>query len=156
ELPRPRGPHAAPDLRAAARSSSGVLAVRGAARLRPAAADLALPPPDPGLSHHWHRYSIAQRQAQRSAVAWHEAAVLPQAVGHSRRAVWRMDRRAGRQGQRSGVPRMTARAGAALLAAVAAAALSSAGCAAAVKHPAIAAGIVGSTLGFGTCKLASD
>jgi hypothetical protein len=32
----------------------------------------------------------------------------------------------------------------------------STGCASAVKHPAITAGIVGATLGFGTCKLASD
>jgi hypothetical protein len=36
------------------------------------------------------------------------------------------------------------------------AALPSAGCESAVKHPAITAGIVGGTLGFGTCKLASD
>jgi hypothetical protein len=38
----------------------------------------------------------------------------------------------------------------------AALAVPSTGCASAVKHPAITAGIVGSTLGFGTCKLASD
>lgn len=50
---------------------------------------------------------------------------------------------------------MSRRAGAALLA-VALAALPAAGCASAVKHPAITAGIVGGTLGFGTCKLASD
>lgn len=31
-----------------------------------------------------------------------------------------------------------------------------AGCESAVKHPAVTAGIVGGTLGFGTCKLASD
>jgi len=30
------------------------------------------------------------------------------------------------------------------------------GCESAVRHPAITAGIVGGTLGFGTCKLASD
>jgi hypothetical protein len=41
---------------------------------------------------------------------------------------------------------------AALLAALS----STPGCAFAVEHPAVAAGIVGGTLGFGTCKLASD
>jgi len=44
-----------------------------------------------------------------------------------------------------------------LAAAVAIASLSSApGCAFAVEHPAVTTGIVGGTLGFGTCKLASD
>ena len=43
-----------------------------------------------------------------------------------------------------------------LLAAVLAAAVPSTGCAFAVKHPAVAAGIMGGTVGFSTCKLASD
>jgi hypothetical protein len=44
-----------------------------------------------------------------------------------------------------------------LVAAALVAALASApGCAFAVDHPAVTAGIVGGTLGFGTCKLASD
>jgi hypothetical protein len=34
--------------------------------------------------------------------------------------------------------------------------LSAPGCAFAVEHPAVTTGIVGGTLGFGTCKLASD
>jgi len=33
---------------------------------------------------------------------------------------------------------------------------SGSGCAFAVEHPAATAGIIGTTLGFGTCKLASD
>ena len=45
---------------------------------------------------------------------------------------------------------------AALVAAALTAAAPSAGCAFAVKHPGVTAGIVGGTLGFGTCKLASD
>jgi hypothetical protein len=44
----------------------------------------------------------------------------------------------------------------ALLAIALAAGLPSAGCESAVKHPAVTAGIVGGTLGFATCKLASD
>jgi hypothetical protein len=45
---------------------------------------------------------------------------------------------------------------AALLAAAVAAAAPSTGCSFAVQHPAVTAGIVGGTLGFATCKLASD
>lgn len=50
---------------------------------------------------------------------------------------------------------MIARPAAALLAG-ALAALPATGCESAVRHPAVTAGIVGGTLGFGTCKLASD
>jgi hypothetical protein len=50
---------------------------------------------------------------------------------------------------------MTARPAAALLAATLAA-LPATGCESAVRHPAVTAGIVGGTLGFATCKLASD
>lgn len=49
----------------------------------------------------------------------------------------------------------TLRRSAAVLAA-ALAVLPLGGCESAVKHPAVTAGIVGGTLGFGTCKLASD
>lgn len=50
---------------------------------------------------------------------------------------------------------MRGRASVLLVAALAAAA-STTGCGAAVRHPAITAGVVGGTLGFATCKLASD
>src|SRR6185295_9489898 len=138
-----------------------VPAVRGAARLRPAAPDLALPPPPAGLPDHRYRHAIAQGQAQRPAAARHEAAVLPQAVGYSRRGVRRMDRSPGGQGPRPRVPRMTGPThrpapAAPLLAIALTAGLPSAGCESAVKHPAITAGIVGATMGFTTCKLGSD
>jgi hypothetical protein len=44
----------------------------------------------------------------------------------------------------------------AIVVALASALPSTTGCAFAVKHPAASAGIVAGTLGFGTCKLASD
>jgi hypothetical protein len=46
--------------------------------------------------------------------------------------------------------------GAVVAIALAAGAAPSTGCAFAVRHPAVAAGVVGTTLAFGTCKLASD
>ncbi|MEO7733115.1 MAG: hypothetical protein ABIY55_19285, partial [Kofleriaceae bacterium] len=51
---------------------------------------------------------------------------------------------------------MIGRATMAVLLAAALAAAPSSGCAFAVEHPAIAAGVVGGTLGLGTCSLASD
>jgi len=48
------------------------------------------------------------------------------------------------------------KAGTLVSAALVAALASTPGCAFAVEHPAVAAGVVGGTLGFGTCKLASD
>ena len=51
---------------------------------------------------------------------------------------------------------MIGRATTAALLATALAAAPSGGCAFAVEHPAIAAGVVGGTLGLGTCELASD
>ena len=51
---------------------------------------------------------------------------------------------------------MIGRSTTAVLLAAALAAAPSSGCAFAVEHPAIAAGVVGGTLGLGTCKLASD
>ena len=51
---------------------------------------------------------------------------------------------------------MIGRATTAALLAAALAAAPSSGCAFAVEHPAIAAGVVGGTLGLGTCELASD
>ena len=53
-----------------------------------------------------------------------------------------------------GPPRAHAWLAASLAVALAAAPL--AGCESAVKHPATTAGIIGATLGFGTCKLNSD
>ncbi len=49
-----------------------------------------------------------------------------------------------------------ARSGTLVAAALVAALASAPGCAFAVDHPAVTAGVVGGTLGFGTCKLASD
>jgi hypothetical protein len=51
---------------------------------------------------------------------------------------------------------MSGRATTAVVLAAALAAMPSSGCAFAVEHPAVAAGVVGGTLGLGTCKLASD
>jgi hypothetical protein len=49
-----------------------------------------------------------------------------------------------------------ARSGTLVAAGLVAALASAPGCAFAVDHPAVTVGIVGGTLGFGTCKLASD
>jgi hypothetical protein len=52
--------------------------------------------------------------------------------------------------------RVPTRAGILVSAALVTALASTPGCAFAVEHPAVAAGVVGGTLAFGTCKLASD
>src|SRR3569623_235585 len=83
-VPRAQLALAASDLRASAREPCGVPAVRRAHRLRPAAADVALPPPRARLSHHRHRHAVAQGHALRSARARHEDALLPAAVGRAR------------------------------------------------------------------------
>src|SRR5262249_22555885 len=122
-----------------------VPAVRGARRLRPAAADLAAAPPDARLPDHRNRHAVAQGQALRSARARAQAAVLPEAVGRPRRGVRRVDRATGGAGQGGRVPGMmktpacvVARAG---------------GWEWAQRHPAPTAAITGGVIALGTCEI---